>query len=68
MSHFRCYTPDLYLQLPFCVRDIASYILSFISTPLSIVAGSYVKNLEDLRITQTLTEQYIEKVFFSLVF
>ncbi|VDK88162.1 unnamed protein product [Litomosoides sigmodontis] len=49
------------LKLPFCVRSIVSYILSFISTPLSIVAGSYVRNLEDLRITQTLTDQYIEK-------
>uniref|UniRef100_A0A0R3S4P0 Amidase domain-containing protein n=1 Tax=Elaeophora elaphi TaxID=1147741 RepID=A0A0R3S4P0_9BILA len=49
------------LKLPIFLCNIISYVLSFISTPLSIISGSYVKNLGDLRITQKLTEQYVEK-------
>ncbi|EFO19311.2 hypothetical protein LOAG_09182 [Loa loa] len=56
---FRAFIFLLKLPLPVC--GIISYILSFFSTPLSIVAGSYVKNLRDLQITQDLTDQYIEK-------
>ncbi|VBB28696.1 unnamed protein product [Acanthocheilonema viteae] len=48
-------------ELPFSVCNIISYFLSFISTPLSIVAGSYIKNLVDLRTTQKMTDQYKEK-------
>ncbi|CAG9537517.1 unnamed protein product [Cercopithifilaria johnstoni] len=49
------------LKLPFYVCSTISYILSFISTSLSIVAGSYVKSLGDLQITHELTDQYTEK-------
>ncbi|VIO87637.1 amidase, putative [Brugia malayi] len=49
------------LKLPLLLCSIISYVLSFISTPLSIVSGSYIRNLQDLQITQKLTDQYIEK-------
>ncbi|KAM3725335.1 Monoglyceride lipase [Dirofilaria immitis] len=49
------------LKLPYFICNIISYILSFISTPLSIVSGSYIKNLRQLQITQSMTEQYIEQ-------
>ncbi|VDK75438.1 unnamed protein product, partial [Onchocerca ochengi] len=50
-----------YLKLPDFMCNIISYILSFISTPLSISCGSFVKNLKELRITQRMIDEYIEK-------
>ncbi|MCP9265535.1 Fatty-acid amide hydrolase 1 [Dirofilaria immitis] len=55
------YGREQILQLPYFICNIISYILSFISTPLSIVSGSYIKNLRQLQITQSMTEQYIEQ-------
>ncbi|OZC06859.1 Amidase [Onchocerca flexuosa] len=50
-----------FLKLPDFMCNIISYILSFISTPLSISCGSFVKNLEELRITLRMIDEYKEK-------
>lgn len=49
------------LKVPLFVCSIVSSILSFISTPLSVVSGSYVRNLRDLQITHMQTDEYAEK-------
>uniref|UniRef100_A0A915PZZ0 Amidase domain-containing protein n=1 Tax=Setaria digitata TaxID=48799 RepID=A0A915PZZ0_9BILA len=50
------------LKLPFFVCRIISYVLSFISKPLSIISGSYITSLAELQITQKMIEEYIEKI------
>ncbi|VDN01234.1 unnamed protein product [Thelazia callipaeda] len=58
-SYLRTFT--FLLKVPFFVRRIVSFVLSFISKPLSILAGSYIDSLKSLQITQEMTKQYTER-------
>ncbi|VDK49098.1 unnamed protein product [Anisakis simplex] len=48
------------LKIPKVIRTVASWLLSSISPQLSLIAGSTVSDLGDLRYTQQLTDQYIK--------